>query len=106
MSNMVREWLKILGLLPQTTHEDRVAIDREIEWVTGVDCDEALKQKMLTLEEFEELVKRVLKARKEKQEFKEQVDKLFEKDRKKREGPPDRFSELHKKAKEVWKVAS
>ena len=103
MSNMVREWLKTLGLLPQTTHEDRVAIDREIEWITGINCDEALRQKMLKEEEFEELVKRVLKARKEKQELKEQIKKLLEKDEKK--GPPDRFSELHRRAKEVWKVA-
>jgi len=84
MSNMVREWLKYLGLLGETTHEDRLEIDREIEWVTGVDCDEALKQKMLTEEEFEELVKRVLKTRKEKQEFKEQMEKLFEDKRKKK----------------------
>lgn len=84
MSNMVREWLKILGLLPQTSHEDREAIDREIEWITGVDCDEALKQKMLTEKEFEELVKRVLKARREKEEFQGQIQRLFTKDRKKK----------------------
>jgi len=81
---MVREWLRILGKLSETTHEDREAIDREVEWVTGVDCDEAIERRMLTLEEFEELVKRMLKARREKQEFKEQVKKLFDKDKRKK----------------------
>ena len=105
MSNVVREWLRALGLLPQTTHADREAIDREIEWVTGVNCDEALERRMMTKEEFEELVKRVLKARKEKQEFKGQVEKLFDEDKKAKEGPPDRFSEQRRKAKEIWKTA-
>lgn len=104
MSKMVREWLKILGLLPQTTHADREAIDRQIEWVTGVNCDDALERQMLTEHEFEELVKEVLKARNEKQQFKKQIQKLFEEDKKPKEGPPDRFSEMRKKAKKVWKV--
>lgn len=85
MSNMVREWLRYLGLLSETTHEDRLKIDREIEWMTGIDCDEAIERRLLTLEEFEDLVKRVLKARREKQEFKEQLKKLFGKDKGKKE---------------------
>ncbi len=84
MSRMVREWLRILGKLSETTHDDREAIDREIEWITGVDCDEAIERRLLTLEEFEELTKRVLKARREKREFKEQVKKLLEKNKRKK----------------------
>lgn len=84
MSRMVREWLRILGKLSETTHDERLAIDREIEWITGVDCDEAIEQGLLTLEEFEDLVKRVLKARRLKQEFKEEVKKLFAKDQQKK----------------------
>ena len=84
MSRMVREWLRILGKLSETTHEDRGAIDREIEWTTGIDCDEAIERGLLTLEEFEDLVKRVLKAMREKRMFKEQVEKLFEKKKQKK----------------------
>lgn len=84
MSRMVREWLRILGKLTETTHEDREAIDREIEWLTGINCDEAIERRLLTLEQFEGLVKRVLKARREKHEFKQQVKKLFDKDKRKK----------------------
>jgi len=53
-----------LDLLPQTTHEDRVEIDREVERVTGKNCDEGVKE--LTQAEFVDLVKKVLERRKKK----------------------------------------
>jgi len=64
MSRVVKELLGQLDLLPQTTHEDRVEIDKEIERVTGKDCDEGVKD--LTQAEFVNLVKRVLERRKKK----------------------------------------
>ena len=84
MSRMVREWLRILGMLSETTHDDREAIDREIEWITGISCDKAIERRLLTIEEFEELVKRVLKTRREKQEVKKQMKKLVDKNKTKK----------------------
>ena len=63
MSRLVRELLRILGLYELTSHEDRLEIDREIERVTGVDCDTAIANKLIPIEEFSEIVKRVLKRR-------------------------------------------
>ena len=42
MSVKVKEWLKLLGIEP--THEERLNIDREIEFVTGLACDEGVSQ--------------------------------------------------------------
>ena len=63
MSILVREWLKQLGLYWQTTHEDRLEIDREIERRTGVDCDTALAQGMISRDEFLSIVYSILRRR-------------------------------------------
>jgi len=65
MSIKVREWLKALGLYGQTTHEDRLEIDKEVEKRTGVDCDYAIERKMIDKEEFKRIVMLVLRRRKE-----------------------------------------
>ena len=82
---MVREWLKILGLLGATTHEDRLAIDRKIEWITGVNCDESIQQGRITMEAFKKIVDRVLKARKLKKKLNAKPKKKDEKKKRKRE---------------------
>lgn len=64
MSIKVRELLKLLGLYELTTHEDRVEIDREIEALTGVSCDEAIENGLVSVEEFREIVYGVLRRRK------------------------------------------
>jgi len=61
MSKKVRERLKELGILNQTTHEDRLEIDREVERETGLDCDEGMEK--MTRGDFVELVARVLRRR-------------------------------------------
>ncbi len=63
MNTEVREWLKLLGLFDQTTHEDRVRIDREIERRKGVDCDEAIQRKLVTEKEFRKIVDMILKKK-------------------------------------------
>ena len=63
MSTEVREWLKLLKLFDQTTHEDRVTIDREIERRKGVSCDRAIQRKLVTEKEFREIVDIVLKKK-------------------------------------------
>jgi len=63
MSILVREWLKQLGLYWQTTHEDRLEIDKEIERRTGVDCDTALAQGMISRDEFLSIVYSILRRR-------------------------------------------
>jgi len=65
MSIKVREWLKSLGLYSQTTHEDRLEIDKEVESRTGVDCDYAIERKMIDKEEFKRIVMLVLRRRKQ-----------------------------------------
>lgn len=52
MSIKVKEWLKRLGI--ETTHEDRLEIDRAIESMTGMPCDEAVG--ILTEQQFMDLV--------------------------------------------------
>ena len=42
MSQHVRAWLIELHMLNQTTHEERVEIDKEIERRTGMNCDDPL----------------------------------------------------------------
>ncbi|MEM2636749.1 MAG: hypothetical protein QXL15_00195 [Candidatus Korarchaeota archaeon] len=64
MSIKVRELLKALNLLDLTTHEDRVEIDHEIERQTGMPCDEAIENGIITEEEFREIVMKILKQKK------------------------------------------
>lgn len=64
MSRLVREWLMNFGLFYETTHEDRLEIDREIERRTGVNCDEALMRGLISINEFLEIVDMVLKKKK------------------------------------------
>lgn len=45
----------------ETTHEDRLMIDREIEARTGLYCDEGIKE--LTDEEFKEIINKVKKKK-------------------------------------------
>ena len=66
MSLVVRELLERLGLIWQTTHEDRIEIDREVERATGKNCDEGAKE--LSEEEFRMLVYRVLARKKKRME--------------------------------------
>jgi hypothetical protein len=63
LSIKVREWLKLLKLFDQTTHEDRVRIDREIERRKGVSCDEAIQRKFVTEKEFREIVDKIFKKK-------------------------------------------
>lgn len=64
MSIVVKDRLRKSGLLHFTTHEDRVEIDRIIEELTGMYCDEGIK--LLTDNEFLEIVESVLKRKKRK----------------------------------------
>ena len=73
MSKLVRMWLKWLGLLHLTTHEDRLEIDREIERLTGVDCDTAIERGLITLNEFREIVERVLRRRRRRKRLLEEM---------------------------------
>jgi hypothetical protein len=64
MSRLVREWLMNLGLFYETTHEDRLEIDKEIERRTGVNCDEALIKGLISINEFLDIVNTILKKKK------------------------------------------
>jgi len=64
MSQKVREWLMLLQLFEQTTHEDRVEIDREIERRTGVYCDDAISRRLVSEQEFREIVVTILNRKK------------------------------------------
>jgi len=66
MSVVVKDRLRKSGLLHLTTHEDRVEIDRIIEEITGMYCDEGAK--LLSDDEFLEIVESVLRKRKKKVE--------------------------------------
>lgn len=59
MSIRVFERLNRMGI--ETTHEDRLMIDREIEARTGLYCDEGIKE--LTDEEFKEIINKVKKKK-------------------------------------------
>lgn len=63
VSRLVRLLLIQLGLYEQTTHEDRVEIDREIEQRTGVNCDEAIENGLISIEEFVAIVQEVLRRK-------------------------------------------
>ena len=66
MSRKVREWLMLSQLFDQTTHEDRVKIDKEIEKRTGVNCDEAIEKGLISKKEFRDIVKMILEKKKKK----------------------------------------
>jgi len=68
MSQKVREWLMLLQLFDQTTHEDRVEIDREIERRTGVYCDDAITRHLISEQEFREIVSEILNRKKKRKE--------------------------------------
>jgi len=68
MSQKVREWLMLLQLSDQTTHEDRVEIDREIERRTGVYCDDAITRHLISEQEFREIVSEILNRKKKRKE--------------------------------------
>jgi len=74
MSIKVREWLRALGLYGQTTHEDRLEIDKEVENRTGVNCDYAIENKMIDEEEFRRIVMLVIRWR--KQALEKVLDKM------------------------------
>jgi len=61
MSKKVRERLKELGILDQTTHEDRLEIDREVERETGLGYNEGMEK--MARSDFVELVARILRRR-------------------------------------------
>ena len=65
-SRKVREWLRLLGLFDQTTHEDRVEIDREIERRTGIYCDDAISRHLISEQKFREIVATILNRKKSK----------------------------------------
>jgi len=56
----------LLQLFDQTTHEDRVEIDREIERRTGVYCDDAITRHLISEQEFREIVSEILNRKKKK----------------------------------------
>jgi len=64
MSQKVREWLMLLQLFDQTTHEDRLEIDWEIERRTGIYCDDAIKRGLISEQEFREIVATILTHKK------------------------------------------
>jgi NCAIR mutase (PurE)-related protein len=76
MSIKVREWLKALKLYDQTTHEDRLEIDREVERRTGVHCDYALERELISKQDFIEIVNMILQ--KKKRELAKLLEKLEE----------------------------
>lgn len=72
MSIVVRLRLRELGLLDLTTHEDRLEIDRVIEEITGLHCDEGVK--ILSDEEFIEIVESVLRRKRRKKKREEVIE--------------------------------
>ena len=66
MSQKVREWLILLQLFDQTTHEDRVEIDREIERRTRVYCDDTITRHLISEQMFREIVATILNRKRKK----------------------------------------
>ena len=66
MSNKVRERLRLLALYEQTTHQDRLDIDREIERRKGMNCDEAMELGLVNDEQFREIVELILRRKRKK----------------------------------------
>jgi len=54
----------LLQLFDQTTHEDRVEIDLEIERRIGVYCDDAITRHLISEQEFREIVATILNRKK------------------------------------------
>jgi len=55
-----------LQLFDQTTLEDRLEIDREIERRTGINCDDAISRRLISEQEFQEIVAIILNRKKRK----------------------------------------
>jgi hypothetical protein len=68
MSVKVKEWLRRMDLLRLTNHDDRVAIDREIESWTGVYCDDAIDRRLISENEFKKIVSSILARKKKSKE--------------------------------------
>jgi hypothetical protein len=66
LSQKVREWLMLLQLFDQTTHEDRLEIDREIERRTGINCDDAISRRLISEQKFQEIIATILNRKKSK----------------------------------------
>ena len=66
LSRLVREWLRRFNLYEQTSHEDRIAVDNEIEARKGVNCDEAMADGRVSDSEFLEIVNLILRRRKQR----------------------------------------
>jgi hypothetical protein len=66
LSQKVRERLMLLQLFDQTTHEDRLEIDWEIERRTGINCDDAISRRLISEQEFQEIVATILNRKKRK----------------------------------------
>ena len=64
MSRRVKERLRLMGVLDQTTHEDRVELDRLIEEKTGKYCDDGVDK--LTNEEIMALLRKIWGRKKKK----------------------------------------
>ena len=62
MSRRVRNRLRLMGILAQTTHEDRVELDRRIEERTGKYCDDGVDE--LTNEEIMGLLRKIWERKK------------------------------------------
>jgi hypothetical protein len=60
LSIKVKEWLKRLGI--EVSHEERVQIDREIEYLTGLACDVGIGQ--LSERQFLDIVDKVRRRKK------------------------------------------
>jgi len=58
----------LLQLFDQTTHEDRVEIDLEIERRIGVYCDDAITRHLISEQEFREIVATILNRKKRRKE--------------------------------------
>ena len=55
-----------LGLYFQTSHDDREQIDREIERRYRMNCDDAIRRGLVEKDEFREIVDMILKRKKKK----------------------------------------
>ncbi len=64
MSRRVKARLGWMEVLDQTTHEDRVELDRRIEEKTGKYCDDGVDE--LTDEEIMELLRQIWEKKKKK----------------------------------------
>jgi homospermidine synthase len=57
-----------MDLLRLTNHDDRVAIDKEIESWTGVYCDDAIDRRLISENEFKKIVRSILARKKKSKE--------------------------------------